>query len=118
MTIDWTVFEGRQYGRLASCEPRVTLDRRGVIYLNRVAYEALGTPGAVEMLFNHNGRILGLKPRRSAAEECLCGAAAREGGRDDAADRSIGPAASPQDEARQDDVVSGCGSRRQRRDDA
>lgn len=70
MKIDWTVFEGRQYGRLARTEPRVTLDRRGVIYLNRVAFEALGGPGAVEMLFNHNARILGLRavdPQRKNA---------------------------------------------------
>jgi hypothetical protein len=59
----WTVFEGRQNThRGAEGEVRVTLGRSGVFYLNRKAYEVLGGAKAVEMLFDGNKRIVGLRP--------------------------------------------------------
>jgi len=40
----------------------VTLNHRYVFYLNKVAYEVLDMPAAVEMKFDGNLRIIGLKP--------------------------------------------------------
>ena len=69
MSDRWTEFEGRP-NRRASDEPRVTLNNRGVLLLNRNAYEALGTPAAVKLFFDEDSRVIGLKPedeRRSNA---------------------------------------------------
>lgn len=57
----WTKFEGRPYGA-ARDEARVTLGPKKVIMLNRIAYEALGTPQAVELMFDETQKIIGLKP--------------------------------------------------------
>lgn len=62
MKIRWTAFEGRQFQAKGSGLPRVSLDRRGVFYLNQAAWEALGSPGAVELQVDDSGRIFGLKP--------------------------------------------------------
>ena len=43
-------------------EPVVALQRRGVLSLNRAAYELLGEPAAVELLFDRAGRRIGLRP--------------------------------------------------------
>ncbi len=43
-------------------EPRVTLDNRGVIYMNKLAFEALGSPGAVKLFFEENELVIALKP--------------------------------------------------------
>ena len=62
MSIKWTVFEGRQFQAKRTSEPRVSLDMRGVFYLNDAAWNALGGPGAVELLHDDSGRIFGIKP--------------------------------------------------------
>jgi hypothetical protein len=59
---NWTTFNGRQFSRNARNEPRVTLGKKGNIYLNGKAYEALGRPAAVEMSYEGNQRVIGLKP--------------------------------------------------------
>src|SRR6266404_7535387 len=59
-------FEGMQHGRTALNEPRVTLGQKGTFYLNGIAYQALGEPVAVEMLYDGNRRIIGLKPTNPA----------------------------------------------------
>src|SRR5688500_7738675 len=59
---DWTTFEGRSYGRARSDELRVTLSDRAVFYLNRAAFDVLGQPAAVELKFDGNRRIIGIKP--------------------------------------------------------
>ena len=43
-------------------EPRVTLDRRGVLYLNKLAFEALGSPAAVKLFYEENELVIALKP--------------------------------------------------------
>src|SRR5579875_1045258 len=43
-------------------EPRVTLQKRGAISLNASAYRVLGTPSSVELLYDRNQRIIGLRP--------------------------------------------------------
>jgi hypothetical protein len=58
----WTTFEGRAYGRSHSEQIRVTLNERGVFYLNKPAFEVMGGPAAVEMKYDGNRRIIGLKP--------------------------------------------------------
>lgn len=49
-------------GRQAGAEPFVTLMRRGNLGLNQAAYEAMGKPAAVVLLWDRNARIIGLKP--------------------------------------------------------
>jgi hypothetical protein len=59
--MQWTTFEGRQYSKTKSREARVTLGHKSTFYLNGVAYEAMGRPSAVEMLFEGNERVIGLR---------------------------------------------------------
>jgi len=62
MNMKWEVFEGKQYRSEARTEPRVTLGAKGTFYLNGKAFDALERPGAVEMLYEGNQRIIGLRP--------------------------------------------------------
>ena len=41
---------------------RVTINSRGVIYLNIRAWTALGSPSAVEMMFDKHRNVIGLMP--------------------------------------------------------
>jgi hypothetical protein len=43
-------------------EPHVTIQRRGTISLNRSSFAALGSPDAVELLYDRGQRIVGLRP--------------------------------------------------------
>ena len=59
----WETFEGKQNMRTLASEPRVTLGSKGTFYMNGSAYDALQQPAAaVEMLYDGNERIIGLKP--------------------------------------------------------
>ncbi|MEJ7622609.1 MAG: hypothetical protein WKF34_01315 [Pyrinomonadaceae bacterium] len=62
MKMQWSVFEGEPYRARASVEARVTLSPQCVIYLNGPAYIALGAPHAVELMFEGNRRVIGMKP--------------------------------------------------------
>jgi hypothetical protein len=62
MNPKWEKFNGRPFGKLARDEVRVTLAPRSVIYLNGRAFEALGRPGSVELMFDGNRRIIGVTP--------------------------------------------------------
>ena len=62
MNRHWETFEGKQYKHTARKEARVTLGAKGTFYLNGIAYDALERPGAVEMLYDGNRRVIGLKP--------------------------------------------------------
>ena len=42
--------------------PFVTIQRRGLISLNRGAYDTLGAPAAVELLFNRQRRVIAIRP--------------------------------------------------------
>ena len=42
--------------------PRVTLNDRGVMRLNKLAWEALGSPSAVKLFFDENELVIALKP--------------------------------------------------------
>lgn len=43
-------------------QPIVTFQRRGVLALNRAAFEALRTPIAVELLFDRANQVVGVRP--------------------------------------------------------
>jgi hypothetical protein len=43
-------------------QPAVTIQRRGNISVNRAAYEALGKPEAVELLYDPDEKIVGFRP--------------------------------------------------------
>ncbi|MEQ1605422.1 MAG: hypothetical protein ABL999_11205 [Pyrinomonadaceae bacterium] len=62
MNNQWTKFEGRQHGRTARREMRVTIGPRHTIYLNGMAFDAIDRHPAVEMLYDGNRRIIGIKP--------------------------------------------------------
>ncbi len=57
----WTIFEGRPFLGDAS-EPRVTLDPKNVILLNRAACEQLKAPVAVQLMFDENLKRIGIRP--------------------------------------------------------
>ena len=62
MSRKWTTYHGgpNQGERIRI---RVTLNSRGVILLNKAAYECIGSPGAVELLFDEDEGVIGLKPK-------------------------------------------------------
>ncbi len=42
--------------------PSVTIQKRGLMSVNRAAYALLGEPKAVELLFDKDERVIGLRP--------------------------------------------------------
>lgn len=48
--------------------PLVTIQKRGTISLNKSAYSALGEPEAVELLYDRDERIVGLRAAESSLE--------------------------------------------------
>lgn len=61
-TEEWQVFNGRQFGRTVKKVARVTLGAFGTFYLNAQAFVELGSPAAVELLFDIGRRRIGLRP--------------------------------------------------------
>lgn len=55
-TIAWGLLE----------EPAVTIQKRGVLSINASAYQELGRPTAVELLFDREERIIGIRPSLAA----------------------------------------------------
>lgn len=62
MARNWTKYQGgpNQGDRMAV---RITLNPRGVILLNRRAYECIGSPGAVELMYDEDEQVIGLRPK-------------------------------------------------------
>ena len=58
----WTRFGGRPNSYIKNDGLRVTLGPRGDIYMNVIAWQALGCPEAVELMFDQGRRVIGLKP--------------------------------------------------------
>ncbi len=56
----WTEFPGRPHARYRSDGVRVTIARDGMIYMNKHAWEQLGRPKAVKMMFDKLNQIIGL----------------------------------------------------------
>lgn len=45
-----------------TAQPLVTIQKRGTMSFNRAAFEALGGPEAVELLFDRQERVVGFRP--------------------------------------------------------
>src|SRR6266511_3596883 len=45
-----------------SGEPMVTIQRKGPISINKIAFYAMGKPAFVELLYDPNERIVGFRP--------------------------------------------------------
>ena len=43
-------------------EPYVTMQKRGTLSLNRTAYDAIGRPGSLELLYDREAQLIGLRP--------------------------------------------------------
>ena len=54
------VFDKR--GAVASKHPYVTIQRRGPFGINLAAYELMGKPEAVELLYDREQELIGLRP--------------------------------------------------------
>jgi hypothetical protein len=50
-------------------DPHVTIQKRGTISLNRSAFVALGEPSAVELLYDRDRSIVGLRPVDAKADD-------------------------------------------------
>ena len=57
----WSEFEGSP-NRRKDERARVTLNKRGILMLNKQAFEAFGGPQAVKLLFEEHELVIGLKP--------------------------------------------------------
>lgn len=59
--IEWIDFKGRQIGRFAAAEPRITLNRQCGFYLNNAAFCLLGEPRFVELKIDKMHRTIGMR---------------------------------------------------------
>ena len=57
----WEKFQGGP-ARSAADQVRVTINRKGLIYLNTKAYEALGRPKAVVLFYNREDDQIAIQP--------------------------------------------------------
>lgn len=56
----WAEFQGSP-NRVEKDELRVTLNARGTLLMNGKTYEAMNMPAAVQLLFDENNSIIGLR---------------------------------------------------------
>lgn len=61
-------FETFTRQRRAGRQPFVTIQKKGVISINRAAFEALGNPEFVELLYDPDARLVGLRRVDSSVE--------------------------------------------------
>lgn len=66
----WTIFEGRPFAA-DPAEPRVTLDPKNVILLNRAACEQLKAPVAVELMYDENLKRIGIRATDARAQNAF-----------------------------------------------
>jgi hypothetical protein len=52
-------------------KPSVTIQKTGILSLNQAAVQALGQPAAVELLYDHNERVVGLRSVAADAEHAF-----------------------------------------------
>lgn len=57
----WTTFQGRPNSCIRPTNLRVTLSPRGDIYMNKIGWESLGKPEAVELMFDKPRVVIGLR---------------------------------------------------------
>jgi hypothetical protein len=60
MMPNWVTFNRR--AAPVTKQPLVTIQKRGTLSLNGAAYEALGEPAAVELLYDLTERLVGFRP--------------------------------------------------------
>lgn len=61
-------------------DPYITIQKRGVISLNRAAFGALGAPQAVELLYDRTARVVGLRAADPRADDAYQVRATAPGG--------------------------------------
>lgn len=66
----WTPFNGKP-NNADRGKVRVTISQKGIILLNRVAFETLGKPQAVELYFDRTYGVIGLRPTRPDAHNAF-----------------------------------------------
>ncbi len=66
----WTKFNGKPNHSFRD-KMRVTINHKSSLMLNRVAFEAIGRPAAVELLFDQTYGIIGVKPIRPDAHNAF-----------------------------------------------
>jgi hypothetical protein len=49
-------------------QPYVTLQKKGIMSINKAAYLALGSPEAIELLYDREAKIIGLRPVEPSVE--------------------------------------------------
>lgn len=59
---DFEVFRNKNGRAVMPTEPTLTISRAGHFTLNRVAFDALSEPAAVELLYAQNQRAIGIRP--------------------------------------------------------
>ena len=67
---EWQIYQGRPNGTRVSNDMRVTLGYGRTFYLNDAAYQALGCPEAVELMYDPPRAMIGMRgvdPRRRNA---------------------------------------------------
>ncbi|MFT3743938.1 MAG: hypothetical protein QM785_06540 [Pyrinomonadaceae bacterium] len=57
----WTKFNGKPNSSIRNEGIRVTMGKRGEFYLNKAAWEALGEPEAVELMFDLGRAVIGMQ---------------------------------------------------------
>lgn len=66
----WEKFRGGPVGTGGgSNHPRVTINRKGLIYLNAAAYEALGSPASVALYYNRDLDTIAVQPAFERSNE-------------------------------------------------
>ena len=66
----WTRFNGKP-NHSSRDKMRVTINYKSSLMLNRAAFEAIGRPAAVELLFDQTYGIIGVKPVRPDAHNAF-----------------------------------------------
>lgn len=70
MIIQWNEFKLPAKG-IAIAWMRATLNRRGIITINRAAFRTMGQPQAVELLFDQVNSLIGLRPASPSAPNAI-----------------------------------------------
>lgn len=66
----WNTFNGKP-NHANRGKPRVTISPKSAILLNLRAFDALGRPAAVELMFDQTYGVIGLKPTRPEAHNAF-----------------------------------------------
>ena len=70
MTRRWKIFQGVP-NKYRNDNPHVTLNKKGVILMNIIAYERMGSPEAVELRYDPANSLIGLKPTEPDADNAF-----------------------------------------------